>query len=146
MTLKVRTCRHGLLLHLKVLKCRMANIKKLSYHRLLEILTQFMASGFCQLQLLKWQTEHRSDFQSRETENCSPIARQPPRGSAWVEKLWNLESGYNLRTKMQVERSAAKGNKKLCWNGAIILVWLTNEKSHIWKPLAFQTYSICWDF
>ena len=42
MTLKVRTCQHGLSLHLKVIKWRMANIKKLSYHRLLEILTQLM--------------------------------------------------------------------------------------------------------
>jgi len=53
MTLKVRTCQHGLSLHLKVFKWRMANIKKLSYHRLLEILTQLM-DGLRNLALLKW--------------------------------------------------------------------------------------------
>lgn len=55
MTLKVRTCQHGLLLHLKVFKWRMANVKKLRYHRLLEILTQLMASGIWHLQLLESQ-------------------------------------------------------------------------------------------
>ena len=100
MTLKVRTCQHGLSLHLKVIKWRMANIKKLSYHRLLEILTQLMASGIWHLQLLKSQIWLSV---ARETGNSLPIiVRQPPRGSVWVEKLstWHLNA-----TTMQVLES-----------------------------------------